>query len=281
LAERGRAEDMSGEDAAWRDLVARFDLPAAPAGTDRPWPEREDLPPARHSDPRRSPDSPGPAEPEPGPATAQDTRDDRPGRWSPWPVTDDLDGGTGPRPAPGSTGTTGRPGPASLGGFGGQNTPGLHARGLDGPGTDEAGLGKRSAEGRGRDGPSLDGLSGADPASEGRRRVVRPASPPPVPGPAFAADAIQSGRFDEDDDEHYIPPPPPPLPALDPVAKGAWTALFGGPAFLLVTTTAGWSMPGWATFGAVGAFIGGFAVIVARMGDRPPRDSGPDDGAVI
>jgi hypothetical protein len=110
---------------------------------------------------------------------------------------------------------------------------------------------------------------------------VRPASPPPVPGPAFAADAIQSGRFDEDDDEHYIPPPPPPLPALDPVAKGAWTALFGGPAFLLVTTTAGWSMPGWATFGAVAAFIGGFAVIVARMGDRPPRDSGPDDGAVI
>jgi hypothetical protein len=280
---------MSGEDAAWRDLVARFDLPAAPAGTDRPWPEREDLPPARHSDPRRSPDSPEPAEPEPGPA--QDTRDDRPGRWTAWPVTDDLDGGTGTRPAPGSTGTTGRPGPASLGGlsgFGGQDSlgqdslgpagRGLHARGFDGRGIDEAGLGQRSTGERGRDGRSLDG---AGPASEGRRRVVRPASPPPVPGPAFAADAIQSGRFDEDDDEHYIPPPPPPLPALDPVAKGAWTALFGGPAFLLVTTTAGWSMPGWATFGAVGAFIGGFAVIVARMGDRPPRDPGSDDGAVV
>jgi hypothetical protein len=275
---------MSGEDAAWRDLVARFDLPAAPAGTDRPWPEREDLPPARHSDPRRSPDSPGTAEPESGPGTTQDTRDDRPGRWATWPgsVTDDRDGGTG---------STGRPGPASLGGlsgFGGQDSPGqdspgpagrgLHARGFDGRGIDEADLGQRSTEERGRDGRSLDG---ADPAIEGRRRVVRPASPPPVPGPAFAADAIQSGRFDEDDDEHYIPPPPPPLPALDPVAKGAWTALFGGPAFLLVTTTAGWSMPGWATFGAVAAFIGGFAVIVARMGDRPPRDPGSDDGAVI
>jgi len=266
---------MSGEDAAWRDLVARFDLPAAPAGTDRPWPEREDLPPARHSDPRRSPDSPGPPEPEPGPGTAQDTRDDRPGRRSTWPgsVTDDLDGGTAGRPAPGSTGTTGRPGPASLSGLGGQDRLGQHARGFDGRGLDEPGLGKRSTEER--------GLGGTDPASEGRRRVVRPASPPPVPGPAFAADAIQSGRFDEDDDEHYIPPPPPPLPALDPVAKGAWTALFGGPAFLLVTTTAGWSMPGWATFGAVAAFIGGFAVIVARMGDRPPRDPGSDDGAVI
>jgi hypothetical protein len=282
---------MSGEDAAWRDLVARFDLPAAPAGTDRPWPEREDLPPARHSDPRRSPDSPGPAEPEAGPATAQDTRDDRPGRWSTWPgsVTGDLDGlgNIAGGPGSGSTGSTGRPGPASLSGFGGQDGPGqdrlsqdrrgLHARGFDGRGIDEPGLGKRSTEERGRD----SGLGGADPASEGRRRVVRPASSPPVPGPAFAADAIQSGRFDEDDDEHYIPPPPPPLPALDPVAKGAWTALFGGPAFLLVATTAGWSMPGWATFGAVAAFIGGFAVIVARLGDRPPRDPGSDDGAVI
>lgn len=305
MAERGRAEDMSGEDAAWRDLVARFDLPAASAGTARPWPEREDLPPARHSDPRRSPDSPGPAEPEPGPATAQDTREDRPGRWSTWPgsVTDDLDGGTSGRAAPGSTDTTGRPGPASIGGFGGQDSRGLHAHGFDGRGLDgrgldgrdldrhglderdldRHGLDRRGLDRRGADGRSPDGagLGGADPASEGRRRVVRPATPPQIPGPAFAADAIQSGRFDEDDDEHFIPPSPPPLPALDPVAKGAWTALFGGPAFLLVTTTAGWSMPGWATFGAVAAFIGGFAVIVARMGDRPPRDSGPGDGAVV
>jgi hypothetical protein len=163
----------------------------------------------------------------------------------------------------------------------------VDARGLDSRGLDERGTDGRGLDGRGLDGRSIDGRGGdgspggADTASEGRRRVVRPASPPPVPGPAFAADAIQSGRFDEDDDEHYIPPPPPPLPALDPVTKGAWAALFGGPAFLLVTTTAGWSMPGWATFGAVAAFIGGFALIVARMGDRPPRDSGPGDGAVL
>jgi hypothetical protein len=288
---------MSGEDAAWHDLVARFDLPTAPAGTTRPWPEREDLPPARHSDPRRSPDSPEPAEPEPGPATAQDTRDDRAGRWTAWPgpVTDGLDGSAGGRATSGGTGTTGRPGPASLGGFGGQDSRGLHARGLDGRGLDERGhstekhgldkhgLDKHGLDKHGTDG-SRDGRSpdGTDQATEGRRRVVRPATPPQIPGPAFAADAIQSGRFDEDDDEHYIPPPPPPLPALDPVAKGAWTALFGGPAFLLVTTTAGWSVPGWATFSAVAAFIGGFAMIVARMGDRPPRDSGPDDnGAVV
>jgi hypothetical protein len=42
----------------------------------------------------------------------------------------------------------------------------------------------------------------------------------------------------------------------------------------------GWAMPGWATFAAVAAFVGGFAVIVMRMGDRP-SGSGPDNGAVL
>jgi len=74
---------------------------------------------------------------------------------------------------------------------------------------------------------------------------------------------------------------PPPLPTLDPVTKGAWAALFGGPAYLLIATMADWAVPGWAAFLAVGAFVAGFATLVIRMGDRPPRDSGPDDGAVL
>ena len=78
-----------------------------------------------------------------------------------------------------------------------------------------------------------------------------------------------------------MPPPPPPLPALDPVAKGAWASLFGGPAYLLVSVMAGWEVPGWAAFLAVAAFVGGFAALVVRMGDQPPRDSGPDNGAVV
>ncbi len=85
----------------------------------------------------------------------------------------------------------------------------------------------------------------------------------------------------EDTDDHYVPPPPPPLPALDPVAKGAWAALFGGPAYLLVAVMVGWEVPGWAAFLAVAAFVGGFATLVVRMGDQPPRDSGPDNGAVV
>jgi hypothetical protein len=101
---------------------------------------------------------------------------------------------------------------------------------------------------------------------EPRVRIVRPAIPPLPPA---------------DDDEHYVPPDPPPLPRLDPVSKGAWVALFGGPAYLLLAVLLGWVVPSWAGFCAVAAFVGGFATLVIRLGGRPPRDSGSDDGAVV
>lgn len=97
-------------------------------------------------------------------------------------------------------------------------------------------------------------------------RIARPAVPAPLPA---------------DDDDHYVPPDPPPLPRLDPVSKGAWAALFAGPAYLLAAVTAGWAIPDWAGFCSVAAFVGGFTTLVIRMGDRPPTDSGPDDGAIV
>ncbi|RFU37554.1 hypothetical protein DZF91_32280 [Actinomadura logoneensis] len=82
-----------------------------------------------------------------------------------------------------------------------------------------------------------------------------------------------------DDEGHYVPPPPPPLPAADPLTKGAWIALVGGPLYLLITVVLNWNVPGWAAFLAVAAFIGGFVTLVLRMGDEPrPPD---DDGAVV
>jgi hypothetical protein len=80
----------------------------------------------------------------------------------------------------------------------------------------------------------------------------------------------------EDEDEHFIPPAPPPLPKLDSMAKGAWVALFGGPGYLVVATAAGWSVPGFAAFCAVAAFIAGFAILVLRINE--PGPGGPDDG---
>ena len=141
-------------------------------------------------------------------------------------------------------------------GAGPDGQPGPQPGRPDGPGAASAGPGS-SATGPGT-------RSGRRPSQP---RIIRPASPVPPP-PAS-------------DEEDFVPPVPPPLPALDPVAKGAWVALFGGPAYLLIATMAGWAVPGWAAFLAVAAFVAGFATLVIRMGDRPPRDSGPDDGAVL
>ncbi|MFF4236973.1 hypothetical protein ACFYYL_13980 [Actinomadura geliboluensis] len=113
----------------------------------------------------------------------------------------------------------------------------------------------------------------ADPPAEGddrtgrlpRARVIKSPEPPEFPA-------------DDDEEEHYVPPPPPPLPAADPLTKGAWIALIGGPVYLLVTVILDWEVPGWAAFLAVAAFIGGFVTLVLRMGDEP-RD--PDDGAIV
>jgi hypothetical protein len=99
--------------------------------------------------------------------------------------------------------------------------------------------------------------------------------------PAGPAPERRSPTGPEMQEEHYFPPPPPPLPKLDPLAKGAWAALFGGPAYLLIATAVGWTVPAVAAFFAIGAFVGGFAVLVMRMGDEPRDGDGPDDGAVV
>ncbi|MGH3125834.1 MAG: hypothetical protein ACRDND_33070, partial [Streptosporangiaceae bacterium] len=69
---------------------------------------------------------------------------------------------------------------------------------------------------------------GARPGAQSGRwssqpRIIRPASPVPPPPPASAS-ASDEGEF--------VPPVPPPLPTLEPVTKGAWAALFGGPIYL-------------------------------------------------
>ncbi|WP_018654833.1 hypothetical protein [Actinomadura flavalba] len=99
-----------------------------------------------------------------------------------------------------------------------------------------------------------------------RARVIKP------------AEDDADGPLEEDDDAHFVPPPPPPMPSTDPVTKGAWAALVGGPLYLLCTVLLDWYVPGWAAFLAVAAFIGGFVTLVLRMGDEP-RD--PDGGAAV
>lgn len=198
----GNAAGGDGEEAAWLDLIARFDAPSSEEG-DVPWPEREDLAGPVHVTPAPQPPStPG----SPQPPTLPDALPHEP-----------------PTNPSGASGASGASGPPGLPAITGQPWPRLGA-----------GLGPR------------DTTAPDDPA-----------------------------------DEHYVPPPPPPLPKLDPVTKGAWLALFGGPVYLLIATAIGWQISGLAAFLAVAAFVGGFAVVVFRMDGGGPRDSGPDDGAVV
>ena len=94
-------------------------------------------------------------------------------------------------------------------------------------------------------------------------------------------DGLDWEELDDNADERYVPPRVPPQPKLDPVARGAWTALFGGPGYLFIATTLGWQVPGWAELAAIIAFIAGFVVLVSRLGDGPSRRDGPDQGAVV
>jgi hypothetical protein len=112
-------------------------------------------------------------------------------------------------------------------------------------------------------------------------RVIRPADTPATAGDSASPAPGETSTPPSDCDDHYVPPPPPPLPRLDGIAKGAWLALFGGPAYLLVTTIAGWQVSAWAAFCAVAAFVGGFITLVVRMGDPSRDDSDPDDGAAV
>ena len=183
---------------------------------------------------------------------------------APWPVREDL---SGPRPAPpGTPGSSRAPAaPGSPGAPGSSRAPGSPGppgeRPGPGAGEEDADTAQTSPQDWGSS--PVPGVIPAPPQA----RIVRPAVPAPLP-PAG-------------DDEHYVPPAPPPLPRLDPLSKGAWVALFGGPGYLLLAVLLGWVVPSWAAFAAVGAFVGGFATLVVRMGDRPPGDSGPDDGAVV
>ena len=219
----------SDEDAAWRDLVARFEEPATPAGP-VPWPEREDVPGQRPQMLPR-PDGARGAEAAPGPP-------------------EEAQGPAEPGPqhsrAAGVEGIRGFDDDEVRGAFGADRLPGSSEPDVI------------QAARRGRRTPAHgNGAHGA------RARRLRARRAPPRPA-------------QENDDEHYIPPAPPPLPKLDPITKGAWVALFGGPAYLVVATAAGWSIPGIAAFLAVAAFVAGFAILVLRMND--PGPDGPDDG---
>jgi hypothetical protein len=274
------------EDAAWRDLVARFDAPLT-AQEPVPWPAREDMP-AEADGATEAEEARGSDGKHRGPGA--DGTDGEPGRHA-------ADGDHGRHAADGEQGRH------AAGGDRGAATPnGRHQ--IDGlrdePGRprdevgqtpDEAGRPRAGAEGGrdgaegGRDGAGgrRDGAGGTGGGTSGRHGRLEADGkydpevaqvPRRIRGPA--ARGGPGDGTSVDDEEHFIPPTPPPLPKLDPVTKGAWAALFGGPIYLVVATAAGWQVSGLAAFCAVAAFVAGFAILVLRM--HEPGPGGPDDG---
>ncbi len=113
------------------------------------------------------------------------------------------------------------------------------------------------------------------PADLGRDttfEALREGRPAPLPSPLRDVEAAE---------DHFEPPTPPPLPSVDPVTRFAWAGALGGPVVLVLAALAGLPLSGWVGFLALVAFMAGFVTLVARMKDRPPSDSGPDDGAVV
>lgn len=107
-------------------------------------------------------------------------------------------------------------------------------------------------------------------------------------GPTIGFDSLRDGtptspvvRKEDDPDDHFRPPPPPPLPKPDRIGRFAWAGAVGGPALLVLAALLGLRLEGWVGLLAVVGFMAGFVTLVARMKDRPPSDSGPDDGAVV
>lgn len=119
-------------------------------------------------------------------------------------------------------------------------------------------------------------------AAAGRAAGTEAPGTGPDAGPFAAYDERARERERRHDaEDHFEPPPPPPLPTVDTVTRFAWAGALGGPAVLVLAALAGLPLAGWVGGLAVGAFMAGFVTLVARMQDRPPTDTGPDDGAVV
>lgn len=271
---RDADRDRSGDQAAWRDLVARLELPSPVDPADPPWPERENLRPAA-----RRPDDGDAMECPPDHQALARGESVQGKDFNPWGQQDQAadpttaaDSGHGAQ-APAGHGRVIRPA-RSLRFFvpADEQAPGARRR-TPGP-ADLPGMRSFPSPGGLAPGWSFGPITG--PAGE-----ITPAAGGQDDQAGADSGWAEWDELSDNADERYVPPELPPQPKLDPVARGAWTALFGGPGYLFIATTLGWQVPGWAQLAAIIAFITGFVVLVSRLGDGPSRRDGPDQGAVV
>jgi len=181
------------EDAAWRDLVARFDAPLTEQQP-VPWPAREDVPaePAPEADGAEGPDEARGSDgkhrgPEAGGLDAE------PGRHA-------ADGEHGRHAADGEHGRHAAGPDRGLHDPNGKHTP--DGQGPDGQGPNGQGVGPGGISGA----AERHGRLGADEAHDPEVIQV----PRRIRGPV--ARGVPAGGTPAEDEEHFIPPAPPPLP---------------------------------------------------------------------
>jgi hypothetical protein len=233
--------EVSGDEAAWRDLIARFDVPTDRTTTVVPWPASEDLP-----------EPPGSAEPGSQAAPHESPPDRAAGRAEAHSrITD-------------PTGSIADP-------SGQKRDPTDPTANLSGRVADPSG--RTDPVARRPDSPGAPDQT-ARPATgfvipvDGTR-VIRPADSPRSYTPA------------EETDEPYVPVPLPPPARLDSTSKAALAGVIGGPGYLLVASVfLHWTISAEAALIAVAAFVGGFVTLVMKFGDRSGRDD-DNDGAVL
>jgi hypothetical protein len=242
--------EVSGDEAAWRDLIARFDIPTDRTTAVVPWPAMEDLPErpsagripgetAERAERRASPSEAAVSPPE---AERRTTNPASPVADPPSP--------TAPQAQP-SADSSGRAVDASDPASGWTTNP-ASAPGDSSDPSDQI------------SGPATSFVIPAD-----RTRVIRPASPP------------RSYTPPEEGEEPYVPVPLPPPSRLDTASKAALAGVVGGPGYLLVASIfLHWTISAEAALIAVAAFVGGFVTLILKLGDRSDRDD-DDDGAVV
>jgi hypothetical protein len=258
---RDVGRDEGRDQAVWRELVARLELPTPVDPADTPWPERENLR-TKHA---QTPSGPPGADQAGGESEAKAGGDTSEGS---------SQNSSSPRHGQATTPDRSRViRPAG---------PGKFLGSANDPASDP--LLESAPDGTSPEAPpSPDSTTSSSVqtgfADAGPGTIAGPVTGPVVGPRDYAVD--EDADFFDDEDLRYVPPPLPPEPRLDPVAKGAWIALFGGPGYLLLATILGWQLAGWTELVSVIAFIAGFVVLVFRLGDGPSKKDGPDQGAVV
>ena len=87
---------------------------------------------------------------------------------------------------------------------------------------------------------------------------------------------------DPADDDHYVAPPPPPVPRAHPAFWGSIVAILLGLVLMVRPDLVLGSPSSNGTFGfGILLVMVGSGVLVWRLKDGPPTDSGSEDGAVV